>query len=133
MWTQALTGVSSDTFWAAINELIATSEIVIDRPKGSRHPTVNEAIYPVDYGYLKGTTAADGDGIDIWMGSIRPPVVTAVVCTVDRQKRDAEIKLLLGCERAEEVAILTFLNKGTMSAVLLWHPDTVTSRDAHAR
>jgi inorganic pyrophosphatase len=120
---EALSGISSDKFWTSIDGLIATSEVVIDRPKGSRHPKVDEAIYPTDYGYLKGTIAADGDGIDIWMGSMRPPVVTGVVCTVDRRKRDAEIKVLLGCTRDEEVAILTFLNKGNMSAVLLWRPD----------
>jgi inorganic pyrophosphatase len=117
-----LDGLSSDKFWTAIAELIATSEIIIDRPKGSRHPKVTEAIYPIDYGYLKGTTAADGEGIDVWVGSMRPPVVTGAVCTVDQGKRDAEVKLLLGCTRDEEMAILTFLNLGTMSAVLLWRP-----------
>jgi inorganic pyrophosphatase len=118
----ALDGLSSDKFWTAMAELIATSEIIIDRPKGSRHPKVTEAIYPIDYGYLKGTTAADGEGIDVWVGSIRPRVVTGVVCTVDQQKRDAEVKLLLGCTRDEELTILNFLNLGTMSAVLLWRP-----------
>lgn len=128
MRTQALRGLSSDKFWTAIGELLATSEVVIDRPRGSRHPEVTEAISPIDDGYLKGTTAADGDGIDIWMGSIRPPVATAIVCTVDLRRRDAEIKLLLGCTRAEEAAILTFLNKGGMSAVLLWPPDARPAR-----
>jgi inorganic pyrophosphatase len=125
MRTRPLSGVSSDKFWTAIEELIATAEVVIDRPRGSRHPKVHAAIYPVDYGYLKGTTAADGDGIGIWIGSIRPSVLTAAVCTVDLKKRDAEIKLLLGCSPAEESAILTFLNKGDMAAVLLWRPDDV--------
>lgn len=123
MRTQPLSGVSSDRFWTAIEDLIATSEVVIDRPKGSRHPQITEAIYPVDYGYLKGTTAGDGDGIDIWVGSIRPPVVGAIVCTVDLKNRDAEIKVLFGCTGAEEDRILAFLNKGRMSAVLLLRPD----------
>jgi inorganic pyrophosphatase len=103
--------------------LVATARIVIDRPKGSRHPKVHAAIYPVDYGYLDGTVSADGDGIDIWMGSIRPAAVTGFVCTVDQIKRDAEIKLLLGCTPDEEVLILSFLNKGSMAAVLLWRPE----------
>jgi inorganic pyrophosphatase len=119
---EGLNGISSEKFWAAIEELIATSEIIIDRPKGSRHPKVTETIYPIDYGYLKGTTAADGEGIDVWVGSIRPFGVTGVVCTVDRTKRDAEVKLLLGCTRDEEMTILTFLNLGNMSAVLVWRP-----------
>lgn len=123
-----LSGISSDKFWAAVDELIATSEVVIDRPKGSRHPKIAAAIYPIDYGYLEGTVAADGAGIDVWMGSIRPAVVTGVVCTIDLSKRDAELKLLLGCTREEAPAILTFLNKGNMAAVLLWRPDAADQR-----
>jgi inorganic pyrophosphatase len=114
--------MSSDKFWTAIGELVATSEIVIDRPRDSRHPKITEAIYPVDYGYLAGTTGGDGDGIDVWMGSVRPAVVTGVVCTVDSRKRDAEVKILLGCSRDEEAAILAFLNKGLMAAVLVNAP-----------
>ena len=52
-------------FWAAAEELVATSEIVIDRPKGSRHPQLPEVIYPVAYGYLRGTTATDGESSSI--------------------------------------------------------------------
>jgi inorganic pyrophosphatase len=117
-----LNGLSSNKFWTALEELIATSQVVIDRPKGSRHPKVPEAIYPIDYGYLEGTAAADGEGIDVWVGSMRPSNVTGIVCTIDQKKRDAEIKLLLGCTREEAMEILTFLNLGNMSAVLLWHP-----------
>ena len=122
MTIPALRGVSSDKFWTAVDDLIATSTLIIDRPKGSRHPKVKEAVYPIDYGYLEGTTAADGEGIDVWVGSMRPPVVTGVVCTVDQTKRDTEVKLLLGCTREEEKTILTFLNLGNMAAVLLWRP-----------
>ena len=119
---RTLTGVPVEKFWAAIDELIATSKVVIDRPKGSRHPQFEQAIYPVDYGYLEGTLAGDGDGIDIWIGSGHPAVLTGIVCTVDQAKRDAELKLLAGCTHAEEVAILTFLNTGNMAAVLLSPP-----------
>jgi inorganic pyrophosphatase len=106
-------------FWAAAEQLLATSEIVIDRPKGSPHPRRPEAIYPVAYGYLKGTTAADGEGIDIWVGSLAPASITGVVCTFDLSKRDAELKLLLGCTSREQADILSFLNKGEMAAILV--------------
>ena len=106
-------------FWEAADQLVATSEIVIDRPKGSAHPRVPAAIYPVAYGYLKGTSAADGEGIDVWVGSLTPSTVTGVVCTFDMGKRDAELKLLLGCTPSETDAIVSFLNKGTMAALLI--------------
>ena len=104
-------------FWAAAERLVATSEIVIDRPKNSRHPRITDAIYPVAYGYLSGTTAADGEGIDVWVGSAEPKRITGVVCTFDLRKRDAELKLLLGCTPTEEDQIVSFLNMGEMAAI----------------
>ena len=32
-------------FWDALDKLVANSEIVIDRPKGSAHPRYPELIY----------------------------------------------------------------------------------------
>jgi inorganic pyrophosphatase len=106
-------------FWAAVEQLVATSEVVIDRPKHTRHPELPEVIYPVAYGYLRGTTASDGEGIDVWVGSLDSKRITGVMCTVDLRKRDAEVKLLLGCTSAEETQILSFLNKGNMAAVFV--------------
>ena len=106
-------------FWAAAEQLVATSEIVIDRPRGSTHPNLSGVIYPVAYGYLRGTTAADGEGIDVWVGSLEPKSITGLVCTFDLRKRDAELKLLLGCTSEEEDRILSFLNKGQMAAILV--------------
>ena len=121
---EALSGISSSRFWSAVDRLVATSRPVIDRPKGSAHPKVVEAVYPIDYGYLEGTTAGDGAGIDVWIGSMRPAVVTGVVCTIDSNKRDAEIKFLLGCTPDEAIEIVTFLNKGSMAAVLILRPES---------
>ena len=119
-----MNGIPADRFWAALDALVSTSAVVVDRPRGSRHPRVSVAVYPLDYGYLEGTVAGDGDGIDVWIGSIRPAAVTGVVCTVDSEKRDAEVKVLIGCTREEAGEILAFLNKGTMSAVLVWRGDS---------
>jgi inorganic pyrophosphatase len=84
-------------FWTHLEIFIQSSELVIDRPKGSRHPRDTSVIYPLDYGYLKGTSGGDGEAIDVWQGSLPDRRLDAVVCTVDLAKRDAEIKLLLGC------------------------------------
>ena len=116
-------------FWVAAEHLVATSEIVVDRPLGSSHPTVPEAIYPVAYGYLKGTVATDGEGIDIWLGSLEPKSITGVVCTLDLRKRDAEVKLLLGCTSGEENQILSFLNQGDMAAIFVARGGSATTPD----
>jgi inorganic pyrophosphatase len=84
-------------FWHEMRNLIVTNKIIIDRPRGARHPRYPEFIYPLDYGYLENTTASDGDGIDVWMGSLASKKLTGILCTFDKIKRDAEIKLLIGC------------------------------------
>ena len=76
--------MTESTFWPVLDRLVATSKIVIDRPKGSPHPRHPSFRYPLDYGYLQGTLAPDGDGIDVWVGSLGPissttPTVTGII------------------------------------------------------
>ncbi len=93
-----------EDFWNAIDELVNTSEIVIDRPKGSAHPRFPDFIYRVDYGYLKNTASMDGAGIDVWVGSDEKKV-DAIMCIVDLMKRDSEIKILIGCTEEEKTEV----------------------------
>ncbi|MFC1958454.1 inorganic pyrophosphatase [Chloroflexota bacterium] len=97
-------------FWTRLDNLIASSEVIIDRPKGSTHPKYSEIVYPLDYGYLKNTSGGDGDGIDVWQGSMPDKKLVAIVCTVDMRKRDAEIKLLAGCTNDEMDTVHRFHN-----------------------
>ncbi len=82
------------SFRTHLNTLIRSSALVIDRPKGVSRPHAPSVVYPLDYGYLQGTSSSDGESIDVWRGSLPEGHLDAVVCTVDVQKRDAEIKLL---------------------------------------
>jgi inorganic pyrophosphatase len=117
-------GAAHPRFWAMLDGFVATSRLVIDRPRGSRHPRLADAVYPRDYGYLEGTTAGDGEGIDVFVGTVRPATLGAVVCTADGGKRDAELKLLLGCSEDDTAAILEFLNSVDLSAILIPRPTT---------
>ncbi len=58
-------------FWDFLDNLVASHTLVIDRPKGSQHPRYSDLVYPLDYGYLEGTTAIDGGGIDVWLGTAK--------------------------------------------------------------
>lgn len=98
-------------FWQALDTLVSESEIVIDRPKGSAHPHYADLIYPLDYGYLKGTAAMDGDGIDIWRGSKPSEEIDAIICVIDLAKRDSEIKILIGCTKEEEEMVCRVHNE----------------------
>ena len=46
-------------FWSHLDRLVESCGLVIDRPKGTAHPRYPDLIYPVDYGYLDGTTAME--------------------------------------------------------------------------
>lgn len=106
-------------FWSRLDDLINQSEIVIDRPKGTAHPNFPNLIFPLDYGYLKGTTTVDGGGIDLWIGNAPHRKLTAIGCTVDLYKKDAEIKLLIGCDEGDLDTIEKFHNGGPMSGILI--------------
>lgn len=71
--------------------------IFIDRPRGSVRPRYADRIYPSHYGYLVDTSSNDGDGIDVWIGSLAEKTLTGMIYTVDGVKGDMEVKLLLGC------------------------------------
>jgi inorganic pyrophosphatase len=107
------------TFWEQLDELVASSSVEIDRPKGTASSRFPDSIYPVDYGYLVGTMSLDGGGIDVWRGTSENRHVTAVLCSVDLLKRDIEIKILMGCTDEEMVTIERFLNVGDQRAMLV--------------
>ena len=98
-------------FWFTLENLLETHKLVIDRPIGTQHPRHPELIYPLAYGYVEGTTAGDGDGIDIWIGSLGERPLTGILCTFDTVKHDAEIKLMVGCTEEDIKTILCFYNK----------------------
>jgi inorganic pyrophosphatase len=106
-------------FWENLEKLIPTSSVVIDRLKGSAHPCFPDVTYPLDYGYLKDTTSPDGGGIDVWIGDHKFRRPKAVICTVDLNKRDVEIKILIGCSQIDIQRILDFHNSGKMRAILI--------------
>jgi inorganic pyrophosphatase len=109
----------SEEFWDILAELVADSQIIYDRLKGSTHPRYPEQIYPVDYGYLQGTGAIDGGGVDIWVGTSGKKTITGVLCTVDLIKKDTELKILFDCTQEEITSILKFVNTKKMRAIYL--------------
>jgi inorganic pyrophosphatase len=106
-------------FWSRLDQLIKSSEIVIDRPKGTAHPKYPDLIFPLDYGYLKDTCGGEGEEVDVWLGSEGHGQLTAIACTVDMKKKDAEIKLLIGCTDEEIAVIEDCHNSPHQSAIII--------------
>ena len=117
-----LVEMENSDFWLRLDELVDECELVIDRPKGSSHPRYSDFVYPLDYGYLEGTSAADGDGIDVWVGGLPDRTVVGIVCTVDRTKRDAEIKILLSCTAHETQQVVAVHSTNEMAAIFVERP-----------
>jgi inorganic pyrophosphatase len=114
--------VANRGFWQEILQLATTHPIVIDRPKGRPHPRYPEMIYPLDYGYIENTSASDGGGIDVWVGSLEIKKLTGILCTFDTLKHDAEIKVLLSCTTQDVETIINFHSQ-TMKIFYVQKPE----------
>ena len=109
----------NDDFWDYLQRLVETNEIEIDRPKGSTHHRYRNGSYPVSYGFLRGTTAMDKGGVDIWVGSLGENRVVGALCTVDLFKRDTELKIVYDCTDEEIRSIITFINDDQMRGIFI--------------
>jgi inorganic pyrophosphatase len=116
----------NNDFWKYINRLVKDNEIIIDRPKETRHQKYNDIIYKLDYGYIKNTKTTDGGGIDVFRGSLHNKNVSTIICTIDLLKKDIEIKILIGCTVIEKREIYEFLNESEyMKAIVIEKEVTV--------
>jgi inorganic pyrophosphatase len=104
--------MNDQAFWQSLETLVAENNVTIDRLKGSAHPHYGDKYYPLNYGYLQNTQTGDGNGIDLWFGSQPEDILTGILCTYDINKRDAEIKLLLGCTPHDLEVIREFYADG---------------------
>jgi inorganic pyrophosphatase len=110
-------------YWDNLDELLRMKPIVIDRPMGSRHPTFPNSIYPLDYGFLKGTMSGDGAGVDVWQGSLESTQVQACIITADSLKSCVEVKLVVGCTEVEIEAVLNYHNSFSQRGILVKRDD----------
>ena len=48
--------------------------VTVDRPLGSAHPNHPDLIYPINYGYIEGLIAPDGEEQDVYILGIDEPI-----------------------------------------------------------
>lgn len=111
-------------YFETLDSIVQASEVLVDRPKGSQHPRYPEYIYPLDYGYLEGTTSQDGGGIDVWLGSGDKKDISGILVILDPVKKDSEIKVLLGCSKEEMELANKSSNRGEMKAFIVTNHDS---------
>ena len=66
--------------------------VVIDRPLGSYHPEHKDMYYPVNYGYIPGIMAPDGEEQDAYVLGVDVPLTEFVGEVVAIIKRNDDIE-----------------------------------------
>lgn len=72
-------------------------KVIVDRPLGSCHPKYKDIYYPINYGYIQGIIAPDGEEQDAYILGVAEPVkefVGKVVAIIHRND-DIEEKLVV--------------------------------------
>lgn len=74
--------------------------VTVDRPLGSYHPEHKDMYYPVNYGYIKGITAPDGEEQDAYIVGVDEPVseLTGQVIAIVHRYNDVEEKWVVAPE-----------------------------------
>lgn len=69
----------------------------IDRPLGSAHPNHPDLIYTVNYGYIGGIIAPDGEEQDVYVLGVSEPIktFTGKLVAIIHRKNDVEDKWIL--------------------------------------
>ena len=68
--------------------------VTVDRPIGSFHPQHPDLCYPINYGYIEGIFATDGEEQDAYILGVTVPVqeFTGKVIAIIHRKNDVEDK-----------------------------------------
>lgn len=68
--------------------------VTVDRPMGSFHPEHKDIFYPINYGYIKGVIAPDGEEQDAYILGVDKPVekFTGKIIAIIHRLDDVEDK-----------------------------------------
>ena len=77
-----------------------TVTVTVDRPLGSFHPDYPDLFYPINYGYIEGIPAPDGEEQDAYILGMDVPVeaFTGTVIAIIHRYDDVEEKWVVAPE-----------------------------------
>ena len=78
----------------------STVTVVVDRPLGTCHPSHPDIVYPVNYGYVPGRMAPDGEEQDAYILGVDRPIsaFTGQVIAIIHRWDDVEEKWVVAPE-----------------------------------
>jgi inorganic pyrophosphatase len=76
--------------------------VTVDRPIGSHHPDYPDMIYPINYGYVEGEIAGDGEWQDAYVLGTDKPIksISGTVIARIHRENDVEDKLVVAPQGA---------------------------------
>lgn len=94
--------MDSKSLLMAKNYLGKRVNVVIDRPLDSKHPRFG-FVYEVNYGYIQGATAPDGEELDAYIVGVKTPLkeFEGVCVAVIHRLEDDDDKLVVVPEGSE--------------------------------
>ena len=77
-----------------------TVKVIIDRPLGTYHPKHKDLYYPINYGYIEGVIAPDGEEQDAYVLGVDVPVreFTGKIIAIIKRFDDVEEKWVVAPE-----------------------------------
>ncbi len=77
-------------------------KVTVDRPMGSFHPEHKDLYYPINYGFVEGIFAPDGEEQDAYVLGVKKPVkdFTGKVIAIIHRGDDIEEKWVVAPENA---------------------------------
>ena len=74
--------------------------VIVDRPLNSTHPQFHDVIYPINYGYIEGIFAGDGECQDCYILGEKEPITAfdGVVIAIIHRLNDVENKWIVAKE-----------------------------------
>ena len=75
-------------------------KVIVDRPLGSSHPDFPDLQYPINYGYIEGISAPDGEEQDAYVIGVSVPVKEffGIVVALVHRTNDVEDKWVVAPE-----------------------------------
>lgn len=72
-------------------------KVIVDRPLGSYHPIHKDLYYPINYGYVEGIIAGDGEEQDAYIIGINEPLkhYTGELIAIIHRENDVEDKWVI--------------------------------------
>ena len=100
--------------------------VTVDRPLGSYHPEYKDMYYPINYGFVKGITAPDGEEQDAYILGVDKPVkeFSGRIIAILRRSDDEEEKWVvcpdgMSVTKDERMSQIQFQEKYYQSEIIM--------------